>query len=202
RGLLWYVPHPGSIIYTFDPAAGRSKPVLELPYPALDLCPSDEGLWVMAGGGKLGRRLVLWSLGDAREVRQFNCPDGAAAGVAVDGHQIWLPHRYNRKLFCLDTRDGKTRWMIRTEKETYSPASWDGNLWLIEIDPGPLGHWSGVEQAKCSFVRYDTAREIVVDRLPIPFLPGCMAFDGEQFWYSELGKNGFRSIQRKSLRRA
>jgi len=157
----------------------------------------DCGSWL--GGGKLGQRLVLWSLEKATEIRQFDCPDGAAAGIVVDGQRIWLPHRNNRKLFCLDTQDGKTRWVIRTEKETYSPASCDGELWLIECDPGPLGHWSHAEQAKYSFIRYDTVRERVAEHLPVSFVPSCMAFDGERFWYAEMNRKGFASISRKAL---
>lgn len=199
QGLLWYATLDHSSIFTYDPATARTETKLEIPYPPEDLCPSDEGLWVMAGGGKLGQRLVLWSLEKATEIRQFDCPDGAAAGIVVDGQRIWLPHRNNRKLFCLDTQDGKTRWVIRTEKETYSPASCDGELWLIECDPGPLGHWSPAERAKCSFIRYDTVRERVAEHLPVSFVPSCMAFDGERFWYAELNSKGFSSISRKAL---
>jgi len=153
----------------------------------------------MAGGGKLGRRLILWSLQEDKEIRQFDCPDGAAAGVADYRGNLWLPHRNNRKLFCLDPRDGNIRWVIRTEKETFSPASCEGELWLIECDPGPLGHWSRAGQAKYSFIRYDTAREIVVDHLPVPFTPTCMAFDGERFWFAEKDRRGFSSISREAL---
>ena len=199
QGILWYVAHDCSLIFSYDPATSQSITKLEIPYPVADVCPSNEGIWVIAGGGKLGRRLVLWSIDEAKEIREFNCPDGAAAGIAVDGQQIWLPHRNNRKLFCLDTRDGKTRWVIRTDKETYSPASFDGELWLIEIDPGPLGHWSRAGQAKCSFIRYDTIRERVAEYLPISFIPSCMAFDGERFWFSETGKKGISSVSRKDL---
>ncbi len=200
RGLLWYVTHHSSLIFSYDPATARSKTELEIPYyPAVDVCPSNEGLWVIAGGGKLGRRLMLWSLDEGTEIREFDCPDGAASGIAIDGQQVWLPHRNNRKLFCLDTRDGKTRWVIKTDKETHSPASCNGELWLIECDPGPLGHWSRAGQAKRSFIRYDTIRERVAESLPISFIPSCMAFDGERFWFSETGKKGFSSIFRKDL---
>ena len=199
QGLLWYATLDESLISTYDPERDRSEIRLPMPYPVVDLCPSDEGLWVMADGGKLGRRLILWSLEEDKEIRQFDCPDGAAAGIAIDGQRIWLPHRNNRKLFCLDPQDGMTRWVIRTEKETYSPASCDGELWMIEIDPGPLGHWSRAELAKCSFIRYDTVRERVVENLPVSFIPRCMAFDGERFWYANMDRKGFSSISRKAL---
>ncbi|MFQ6006542.1 MAG: hypothetical protein ACE5OQ_13690, partial [Woeseia sp.] len=54
QGLLWYATLDHSLIFTYDPATAQTEPKLKIPYPAADLCPSDEGLWVMAGGGKLG----------------------------------------------------------------------------------------------------------------------------------------------------
>ncbi len=67
------------------------------------------------------------------------------------------------------------------------------------VTPAPLGHWSKGERAEYFFIRYDTAREKVVERLLVPFTPSCMAFDGERFWYAEREKNGFSSILRHAL---
>lgn len=119
--------------------------------------------------------------------------------MAIQESKLWLTHGHNRKLFCLDPNNGKIRWVIRTEKETFSPASYEGELWLVECDPGPLGHWSKGERAEYFFIRYDTAREKAVERLLVPFTPSCMAFDGERFWYAEREKNGFSSILRHAL---
>ncbi len=113
----------------------------------------------------------------------------------VDG-KLWVTHRHNRKLFCLDTQSGKVNWVIRTENETFSLAAYRNELWLIECDPGPLGHWSKTKQAKYFFSRYDLARERIVERLAVPFIPHCMAFDGERFWYSEQEKKGFSSTKK------
>ena len=154
---------------------------------------------MITGGGKLGLRVILWSLEENRTVREFDCPDGAAGGMAIEGGNLWLTHRNNRKLFCLDVNEGKVRWVIRTEKETLSPNFCNGELWLVECYPGPMGHWSRREQAECFFTRYDTAREMVVERIPIPFIPSCMAVDGKRFWYGEKDRNGFSSITQEAL---
>lgn len=199
QGLLWLASPEKSLVALYDPESRMCKVKLTPPHPVADVCPSEEGLWLIAGGGKLGQRVVLWSLERNEEIRQFDCPDGASAGVTLQERKLWLTHRNNRKLFCLDPSDGKVRWVIRTEKESFSPSSYGGELWLVECDPGPLGHWSRREQAKYFFIRYDTARETVVERLAVPFKPSCMDFDGERFWYAEQGKNGFSSILRNSL---
>ena len=199
RDLLWVASPDESLVATYDPESGASEIKLNPTHPVADVCPSEEGLWLITGGGKLGRQVILWSLERNEEVRQFNCPDGSAGGLALQENKLWLTHRYNRKLFCLDPNNGKIRWVIRTEKETFSPASYKGELWLIECDPGPLGHWSKGERAEYYFIRYDTARERVVDRLAVPFIPSCMTLDGERFWYAEREKSGFSSILRNTL---
>jgi WD40 repeat protein len=199
RDLLWIASPENSLVVTYDAENGTCEIKLTPSHPVADVCPSEEGLWLIAGGGKLGRQVILWSLERDEEIRQFNCPDGAAGGLAFQENKLWLTHRHNRKLFCLDPNNGKIRWVIRTEKETFSPAFYKGELWLIECDPGPLGHWSKGERAEYFFIRYDTAREKVVDRLAVPFTPSCMALDGERFWYAEREKNGFSSILRNTL---
>ena len=113
----------------------------------------------------------------------------------LDG-KIWLAHRHNRKLFCLDPESGKVYWVIRTENETFSPTAYKNGLWLIESDPGPLGHWSRAQECKYFFSRFDPARERIVERHAVPFVPSCMAFDGERFWYAEEGKRGLVSMKK------
>jgi outer membrane protein assembly factor BamB len=132
-------------------------------------------------------------------IRRFDCPDGSASGMTHYDGKLWLTHRHNRKLFCLDPYDGKIRWVIPTRKEFFSPATHGSELWLVECDPGPLGHWSLKEQAAYFFIRYDTARERVAERIAFPSVPSCMAFDGERFWYAEAEKNGLSSVLRKTL---
>jgi hypothetical protein len=46
------------------------------------------------------------------------------------------------------------------------------------------------------FSRYDPVRERIVERHPVPFIPVCMAFDGERFWYAEQGGKGFASTKK------
>jgi len=199
QDLLWLAFLDDPIVATYDPVRDQSEVKLHFPHPLTDICPSEEGLWLIAGGGKLGRRVVLWSIEENREIREFDCPDGAAGGMALEGSNLWLTHRHNRKLFCLDHTDGKVSWVIKTEKEIFRPDFHKGALWLIECKPGPLGHWSRPEQAEYFFIRYDTAWEKVVERLRVPFVPSCMALDGERFWYAEEGKKGFSSIPRQAL---
>jgi len=35
-----------------------------------------------------------------------------------------------------------------------------------------------------------------VERHAVPFVPSCMAFDGERFWYAEEGKRGLVSMKK------
>ena len=196
---LWLASPENSLVLTYDPISSRSEIKLTYSHPVVDVCPSAGGIWLIAGGGTLGQQCVLWSEERAEELRRFNCPEGAASGITVREGMLWLTHRRHWKLFCLDPQDGKTKWVIRTEKESFSPTFHDGELWLIETEPGPLGHWGRPEQARVSFIRYDVARERVVERIPAPFDPSCIAFDGKRFWYAEREKLGFSSIPCGSL---
>lgn len=190
RDLLWIAAPEEHLAATYDPGTKKIEKRLTYPHEIWDVCSHQEELWMVTGGGRLGRQLVLWSLTEGREIRNFHCPDGAGAGMTLLNGKLWLAHRRNRKLFCLDPGSGKVNWVIRTENEIFSPAAYRNELWLIESDPGPLGHWSESRQRKYFFSRYDPARERVVERLPVPFIPTCMAFDGERFWYAEQGKKG------------
>jgi hypothetical protein len=193
--LLWIAAPEERLVATYNPSTGKAEQKLTYFHEIWDVCPQEDGLWMVTSGGRLGRQLVLWSLREGREIRKFNCPDGAGAGMTLVDGKLWVTHRHNRKLFCLDTQSGKVNWVIRTENETFSPAAYRNELWLIESDPGPLGHWSKTKQAKYFFSRYDLARERIVERLAVPFIPHCMAFDGERFWYSEQEKKGFSSTK-------
>lgn len=195
-GLLWVAAPEERLIAVYDTASGETERKLTYTHEVWDVCLEQEGLWIVSGGGRLGRQLVLWSLQGARAIRQFNCPDGAGAGVALLDGKIWLAHRRNRKLFCLDPESGKVNWVIRTENETFSPTAYKNELWLIESDPGPLGHWSESRQGKYFFSRYDPVRERIVERLPASFVPRSMAFDGERFWCAEQGQGGVFSIRK------
>lgn len=196
RSLLWVAAPEERLVAAWNTKTGEVEKTLAYQHEGWDVCPNDDGLWIVSGGGSLGRQLVLWSLEEKREIRKFNCPDGAGAGMTLLDGRIWLTHRHNRKLFCLDPGSGKVNWVIRTENESFSPAAYRNELWLIEADPGPLGHWSESEQGKYFFSRYDPAREKIVERLPVAFAPSCMAYDGARFWYAERGKKGFTSTKR------
>lgn len=194
--LLWIAAPEERLAATYHTSTEKTEKRLTYRHEIWDVCPHEEGLWMVTGGGNLGRQIVLWSLEEGGEVRKFNCPDGAGAGMTLLDGKIWLTHRNNRKLFCLDPGSGKVIWVIRTDNETFSPAAYKNELWLIECDPGPLGHWSQSRQVKYFFSRYDPVRERIVERLPVPFIPRCMAFDGERFWYAEREKKGFSSTKK------
>lgn len=193
---LWIAAPEERLVATYRVPTEETEEKFSYPHEIWDVCPREDGLWLVTGGGKLGRQIVLWSLREKREIRRFHCPDGAGAGMTLLDNKIWLAHRHNHKLFCLDPESGKVNWVIRTENETFSPAAYGNELWLIESDPGPLGHWSESRQGKYFFSRYDPVRERIVERLPVPFAPRCMAFDGERFWYAEVGKKGFASTKK------
>ncbi len=194
--LLWVAAPDERLVATYRISTGETEKKLGYLHEIWDVCPHEDGLWLVTGGGALGRQLVLWSSREGKEIRKFNCPDGAGAGMTLLDGKIWLTHPHNRKLFCLDPESGKINWVIRTENETFSPAACKKELWLIESDPGPLGHWSESRQGRYFFSHYDPVRERIVERLPVPFIPRCMAFDGERFWYSEVGKKGFASTKK------
>jgi len=196
EALLWVAAPEERLVATYDPVTRKAQKKLVYAHEIWDLCPDRDELWLMTGGGRLGRQLVLWSLKEERELYKFNCPDGAGAGVALYEGKLWVTHRRNRKLFCLEPRSGKVNWVIRTENEPFSPAAYGNELWLIEADPGPLGHWSEKQQGKYFFSRYDPVRERFMERLPVPFTPSCMAFDGARFWYAEQDKKGFASTKK------
>lgn len=193
--VLWLALPEERLVAAYDPSRRTAEPVFVYPHEVWDLCPQDDGLWLLAGGGKLGRQLSLWSFDKREEVRRFDCPDGAGAGIALFDGKLWLTHRQNRKLFCLDPATGKLNWMIRMEKESFSPTAYRGELWLAEGDPGPLGPWSG-QRGRHFFSRYDPVRERVVERREVPFAPSCLAFDGERFWYAEEDRRGLSSTEK------
>lgn len=193
-GLLWFAAPRERLVATHDPGTGKAEARLRYPHEVWDVAGNPDGLWLVTGGGRLGRQVVLWLPGERRPLKQFDCPDGAASGLTHLQGKLWLAHRHNRKLFCLDAHSGKVNWVVRTDRECFSPAAYNNELWLIESDPGPLGHWSPARECRYFFSRFDPARERVVERVPVPFIPGCMAFDGARFWYAEEGEKGFALI--------
>lgn len=193
--LLWLALAEERRVATMRISTGECGEELTYAHEVWAVSHCAEGLWMLTSGGRLGRQLVLWSLEERGEIRKFNCPDGAGAGIAVLDGKLWVTHRHNRKLICLDPNSGKVNWVIRTDNETYNPSAYRNELWLIEADPGPLGHWSGSQQGRYYFSRYDPVRERVAERVSVPFVPACMAFDGERFWYSEQGKKSLFSAQ-------
>lgn len=194
--LLWLAVPEKKLVATYHPDSGKTEEILTYSNEVWDVCARGDQLWLVTTGGTLGRQIILWSLKENRESGQFNCPDGAGAGMTVLDGRLWLTHRHNRKLFCLDPLTGKTNWVMRTRHETFSPAACGNELWLVETDPGPLGHWSKAHQGKHYFSRYDPVRENFIERLPVPFTPACMALDGERFWYAERGKKGVSQLKR------
>jgi hypothetical protein len=196
RNQLWLALPEERLVVCYDPATRAAEEKLRYPHEIWDLCPSEEGLWMMTGGGRLGLQVVLWSFDDGAERRAFNCPDGAGAGITLYLNRLWLTHRHNRKLFCLDPQDGKLIWMMRTANETFSPAAHGNELWFVESDPGPLGHWGASGQGKYFFSRYDASREAVIDRRPLSFTPKCMGLDAENFWYVPEERGGILSAKK------
>jgi streptogramin lyase len=194
--LLWVAAPEERLVAAYDPATGRVEEKVVYTHAVWGACPGGDGLWMMAEGGKLGRQMVLWSEREEKEIRRFNCPDGAGAGFTLCDGKLWVTHRHKRKLICLDPEDGKVRWTIRTEHESFSPSAFGSDLWFIESDLGPLGHWGRKGQGRYFFTRYDPAREKIVERLPVSFVPTCMTFDGERFWYAERDRKGFLSTEK------
>ncbi len=197
--LLWLAVPDRRLVATYDPATQRVEAKLTYEHEVWDVSPTETGVWLLTGGGKLDRQIVFWAFAEAKPARIFGCPEGAAAGATFVAGKLWLSHRNNRKLYCLDPETGKTNWIIKTENETFSPAAYRHELWLIESEPGPLAHWGEKRQGKYFFSRYDPAREIVVERVAVPFVPRCMTLDGGRFWYAESETNGIASTE-KSLR--
>ena len=196
-GLLWLACAAHSIVATFDPARGICRQ--HLFYPAVEhACPDRDGVWLQTKGGNLGRQLVLWSP-DEERARRFNCPDGAASGMTLVQGKLWLSHRRNRKLFCMDPENGELLWTIRTEGQIFALTEHGGKLWGIECDPGPLGDWSDGTQAVYCFVRFDLVHERVVERYTVPFVPTCLALNRDQFWYGLEGRTGLSSLPIESL---
>ena len=189
EGRLWLASAHRSMVVTYDPVHGSCEEVLSLP-GVRHACPSGEGVWLIAGGGRLGQQLLLWSPETNRLLRRFDCPDGAASGVTVFDGKLWLSHRRNRKLFCMDLEKGRNLWTIRMDHQVLSPTSYRDELWCVECDPGPLGDWSDEQQAVYAFLRYDPLREQVVERIPVPYRPACLAFNGAQFWFALDGETG------------
>jgi hypothetical protein len=197
-GQLWLACPTQSIVATYDPASGACEK--QLPHPGVEYaCPTPDGVWLQTSGGNLGRQLILWSPQEHRSLRRFDCPDGAASGITVVTGRLWLSHRRNRKLFCIDPQNGELLWTIRTERQIFSPTEHRQKLWGIECEPGPLGDWSDDSQATFCFVRFDPAYERVVERFEVPFAPTCVALNDETFWYAVPSHAGLASIPRKSL---
>ncbi len=194
-GRLWLTSARTSMVLTYDPATESCEEILSLP-DVRHACPSGEGVWLIAGGGRLGQQLLLWSPETNRMIRRFDCPDGAASGVTVVNDKLWLSHRRNRKFFCLDPEKGRNLWTIRMEHQVLSPTSYGDELWCVECDPGPLGDWSDERQAVYAFLRYDPVRERVVERISVPFRPACLALNSGRFWYALDDETGVRSRSR------
>lgn len=197
--LLWLAVPKERLVAVHDPATGKTQARLTYVHEVWDVSPTKEGLWMLTAGGKLDRQIVFWSFAENKPVHTFGCPEGAAAGATLLDGKLWITHPNNRKLYCLDPETGKTNWVIKTENETFSPAAYGHEFWLIELEPGPLAHWGEKRQGKYFFSRYDPAREIIVERLAVDFIPRCMAYDGTRFWYAETDKNGIASTK-KSFR--
>ena len=194
---LWLASADGSVVVAYDPVSESCEEILSLP-GVRHACPSREGVWLIAGGGRLGQQLLLWSPEMNRVVRRFDCPDGAASGATVVNGKLWLTHRRNRKLFCMDPESGRNLWTIRMEHQVLSPTAYKDELWCVECDPGPLGDWSDVRQASHAFLCYDPVREQVAERIPVAFRPACLALDGERFWYAVEDEAGIRSRSRRA----
>ena len=191
EGRLWLASAAKSMVVAYNPVRESCDEVLSLP-GVRHACPSTEGVWLIAGGGRLGQQLLLWSLEKNRLLRRFDCPDGAASGVTVLNDKLWLSHRRNRKLFCMDPGKGWNLWTIRMEHQVFGLTSCGDELWCVECDPGPLGDWSDERQAVYAFLRYDPVRERVVERIPLLFRPACLTLDGERFWYAVQDETGVR----------
>ena len=176
-GRLWLTSAGESVVIRYDPVGESCDEVLSLP-GVRHACPSDEGVWLITGGGRLGQQLVLWSPETNRVIRRFDCPDGAASGATVLNDKLWLSHRRNRKLFCMDPEKGRNLWTIRMEHQVFSPTSCGDELWCVECDPGPLGDWSDERQAAYAFLRYDAVR---VSRswsaFSVPYPPGVSGLE-------------------------
>lgn len=197
NGLLWLACSAESLVAAYDPARGLCEQ--RLAYPGVEhACPDPEGVWLQTRGGNLGRQLVLWSSAQ-RAVRRFDCPDGAASGMTLVKGKIWLSHRRNRKLFCMDPESGAVLWTIRTDRQVFAPTEHDGQLWCIECDPGPLGDWSDASQASYGFARFDPVHERIVERYGVPFAPSCFAFNRNRFWYAIQGRKGLSSTPADAL---
>ena len=195
-GRLWLASAGGSVV-TYDPVADSCEEILSLT-DVRHACPSNEGVWLIAGGGRLGQQLLLWSSEANRVTRRFDCPDGAASGATVLDGKLWLTHRRNRKLFCIDPENGRTLWTIPMEHQVFSPTAYVDELWCVECDPGPLGDWSDERQAAYAFLCYDPVRERVTERIPVRFRLACVTLDDERFWYAVQNETGLHSQTRGS----
>lgn len=197
-GLLWLACPTQSIVATYDPANGTCEK--RLPHPGVEhACPAAGGIWLQTRGGTLGQQLVLWSPQESRSLRRFDCPDGAASGIAVVNGKLWLSHRRNRKLFCIDPESGELLWTIQTERQIFSPTQHRQQLWGVECDPGPLGDWGDETQATFFFVRFDPVHERVVERYEVPFVPTCVALHERTFWYAIRSQTGLSHRAKESL---
>ncbi len=198
-GRLWLASAGNSTVVAYDPVQESCDEVLSLP-GVRHVCPSSEGIWLITGGGRLGQQLLLWSPETTQIMRRFDCPDGAASGVTVVNGKLWLTHRRNRKLFCIHPESGRNLWTIRMDHQVLSPTSYGDELWCVECDPGPLGDWSDERHEVYAFLRYDPVRELVVERIPVPFRPACLALNSGTFWYALAHETGVRYQSRPAPR--
>jgi len=197
-GLLWLACPTQSIVATYDPV--RRTCEKRLPHPGVEYaCPVADGVWLQTRGGNLGQQLILWSPHEERSLRRFDCPDGAASGMTVVNGKLWLSHRRNRKLFCMDPQSGELLWTIHTERQIFSPSVHRHQLWGIECEPGPLGDWSDETQAAFAFVRFDPVHERVVERYEVTFAPTCVALHKEHFWFAMHAQTGLLNRAKQSL---
>jgi len=79
--LLWLAAPEERLVAGWDAGTGQAEKKIGYEHEIWDVCPNDDGVWIVSGGGSLGRQIILWSLREERGIRKFNCPDGAGAGV-------------------------------------------------------------------------------------------------------------------------
>jgi hypothetical protein len=202
--VLWLASIRDRVVTHADAATAGLAPttatvVLAYAHPVADVALARAGLWFVAGGGSAGRQCVLWSTHEAREIRRFDCPDGAGGGLAFYRDQLWLTHRHNRRLLVLDPENGGIVRVLATEHEVFSPSVSNGALWLVEAKTGPFGRFSPAAETTYFFARFDPDGEETVERLLAPLAPTAMATDGSRFWYAPRDGTGVSQVGRTAL---